>query len=40
MERAVIVEGARTPVGKFLGSLSEVPAVDLGVRATTAASMS
>jgi acetyl-CoA C-acetyltransferase len=34
MERAVIVEGARTAVGKFLGSFSEVPAVDLGVAAT------
>ncbi|HET6770424.1 MAG TPA: beta-ketoacyl synthase N-terminal-like domain-containing protein, partial [Actinomycetota bacterium] len=31
MERAVIIEGARTPVGNFLGSLSDVPAVDLGV---------
>src|SRR2546428_2394048 len=37
MERAVIVEGARTPIGKFLGSFSEVPAVDLGVHATAAA---
>src|SRR6266516_1914464 len=37
MERAVIVEGARTPVGKFLGAFSEVPAVDLGISATTAA---
>jgi acetyl-CoA C-acetyltransferase len=37
MERAVIVEGARTPVGKFLGALSEVPAVDLGITATKAA---
>jgi acetyl-CoA C-acetyltransferase len=34
MERAVIVDGARTPVGKFLGALSDVPAVDLGVTAT------
>jgi acetyl-CoA C-acetyltransferase len=34
MERAVIVEGARTPIGKFLGSFAEVPAVDLGVVAT------
>jgi acetyl-CoA C-acetyltransferase len=33
MERAVILEGARTPVGKFLGAFSEVPAVDLGIRA-------
>ena len=37
MQRAVIVEGARTPVGRFLGSFSELPAVDLGIRATTAA---
>src|SRR5436309_3669708 len=37
MERAVIVEGARTPVGKFLGAFSEVPAVDLGITATKAA---
>jgi acetyl-CoA C-acetyltransferase len=37
MERAVIVEGARTPVGKFLGAFSEVPAVDLGIAATKAA---
>jgi acetyl-CoA C-acetyltransferase len=34
MERAVILEGARTPIGNFLGSLSEVSAVDLGVVAT------
>jgi acetyl-CoA C-acetyltransferase len=37
MERAVIVEGARTPVGRFLGAFSEVPAVDLGITATKAA---
>jgi acetyl-CoA C-acetyltransferase len=37
MERAVIVEGARTPVGKFLGAFSEIPAVDLGIIATKAA---
>ncbi|MGZ8603096.1 MAG: thiolase family protein, partial [Actinomycetota bacterium] len=30
MVRAVIVEGARTPVGKFLGSFAETPAVLLG----------
>ncbi len=30
MERAVILEGARTPVGKFLGAFAEVPAVELG----------
>ncbi|MGQ0669723.1 MAG: thiolase family protein [Actinomycetota bacterium] len=34
MERAVILEGARTPIGKFLGAFAEVPAVDLGVAAT------
>ncbi|HXF56826.1 MAG TPA: thiolase family protein [Actinomycetota bacterium] len=37
MERAVIVEGARTPIGKFLGAFAEVSAVDLGVHATRAA---
>jgi acetyl-CoA C-acetyltransferase len=37
MERAVIVEGARTPIGKFLGAFADVPAVDLGVHAVTAA---
>src|SRR3989454_2839271 len=37
MERVVILEGARTPVGKFLGSFSEVPAVDLGIHAVRAA---
>ncbi len=37
VERAVILEGARTPVGKFLGAFSEVPAVDLGIIATKAA---
>ncbi len=30
MERAVILEGARTPVGKFLGSFADVPVVELG----------
>jgi acetyl-CoA C-acetyltransferase len=34
VERAVIIEGARTPVGNFLGALSDVPAVELGVIAT------
>jgi acetyl-CoA C-acetyltransferase len=33
MERVVIVEGARTPIGRFLGSFSETPAVRLGVAA-------
>ena len=37
METAVILEGARTPIGRFLGSFSELPAVDLGVRAATEA---
>lgn len=37
MEHAVIVEGARTPVGNFLGAFSQTPAVDLGVHATKAA---
>ena len=30
MERAVILEGARTPIGKFLGSFAETTAVELG----------
>ena len=34
MERAVILEGARTPIGKFLGAYSDVPVVDLGITAT------
>lgn len=34
MENAVIIEGARTPIGRFLGSLSKVPAAELGVAAT------
>ena len=34
MERAVILEGARTPIGRFLGSYANTPAVDLGVAAT------
>jgi acetyl-CoA C-acetyltransferase len=33
METAVILEGARTPIGRFLGSFTELPAVDLGVLA-------
>jgi acetyl-CoA C-acetyltransferase len=37
VERAVIIEGARTPVGNFLGALSDIPAVELGVIATTEA---
>jgi acetyl-CoA C-acetyltransferase len=34
MERAVIGEGARTPIGKFLGFFSEIPVVDLAITAT------
>jgi acetyl-CoA C-acetyltransferase len=30
MERAVILEGARTPIGKFLGSFAETSTVELG----------
>jgi acetyl-CoA C-acetyltransferase len=30
VESAVILEGARTPIGSFLGSLADVPAVELG----------
>ena len=37
MTDAVILSGARTPVGKLLGSLKEVSAVDLGVAAARAA---
>jgi acetyl-CoA C-acetyltransferase len=33
MEHAVILEGARTPIGRFLGSFADLPAVDLGVLA-------
>ena len=35
MEHAVILEGARTPIGKFLGSFAETPAVELGTIAAT-----
>ncbi|MGH2710448.1 MAG: thiolase family protein [Actinomycetota bacterium] len=31
MERAVIIEGARTPIGKFIGSFTDFPAVELGI---------
>jgi acetyl-CoA C-acetyltransferase len=31
MERAVIIEGARTPIGKFIGSFADFPAVELGI---------
>jgi len=33
MEKAVIVEGARTPIGKFVGSFADTPAVELGTLA-------
>jgi len=32
METAVIVSAVRTPIGRFLGSLKDVPAVQLGAR--------
>ena len=34
MQGAVIVEGARTPIGRFLGSFAETPAVQLGALAS------
>jgi acetyl-CoA C-acetyltransferase len=37
MPRVAIVSAVRTPIGRFLGSLSSVPAKDLGVAACTAA---
>ena len=37
MERAVIVEGARTPIGKFLGSFADTTAVELGTIAAVEA---
>jgi acetyl-CoA C-acetyltransferase len=37
MESAVIVEGARTPIGKFLGSFAETSAVELGTLAAVEA---
>jgi acetyl-CoA C-acetyltransferase len=37
VETAVILEGARTPVGSFLGSLADVPAVELGALAAVEA---
>jgi len=33
VDRAVILEGARTPIGKFLGAFSDVSAVELGTLA-------
>ena len=37
MERAFILEGARTPIGKFLGSFADIPAVELGTLAAVEA---
>src|SRR5262245_48623920 len=37
METAVILDGARTPIGRFLGSYADTPAVDLGARAAVEA---
>ena len=34
MEQAVILEGARTPIGKFLGSFAATPVVELGAAAS------
>ncbi|HEX6581854.1 MAG TPA: thiolase family protein, partial [Actinomycetota bacterium] len=34
MEHAVILEGARTPIGKFLGSFAATPVVELGATAS------
>src|SRR5436853_6528000 len=33
METAVIIEGARTPIGRFLGVFADTPAVELGTLA-------
>ena len=33
----MILEGARTPIGKFLGSFADTPAVELGTRAAVEA---
>ena len=37
MERTVILEGARTPIGRFLGSFSEISTVELGTLAAVEA---
>ncbi|MGH2530344.1 MAG: thiolase family protein [Actinomycetota bacterium] len=37
MEAAVILEGARTPIGKFLGAFSDLTAVELGALAAAEA---
>ena len=30
MKRVVMISGVRTPVGRYMGALKEVPAYDLG----------
>jgi acetyl-CoA C-acetyltransferase len=37
VETPVLLEGARTPIGRFLGSFADTPAVDLGVIAARGA---
>ncbi|HTG48239.1 MAG TPA: acetyl-CoA C-acyltransferase, partial [Actinomycetota bacterium] len=37
METAVILEGARTPIGRFLGSFADTSAVELGTAAAVEA---
>ena len=37
MKDAIILSGARTPVGKFMGTLADFSAIDLGVIAARAA---
>ena len=37
MKKVVIVSAKRTPIGSFMGSLSTVPAIDLGAAAIKAA---
>jgi len=37
VERAVIIEGARTPIGKFLGSFADTTTVELGTMAAAEA---
>ncbi len=37
METAVILDGARTPIGRFLGSFADTSAVELGTRAAVEA---
>jgi len=37
VERAVIIEGARTPIGKFLGSFADTTTVELGTMAAVEA---